>query len=91
MRHRLGAPPILRENRSRLSGQADLLQIAVGHLHPTFERLFEPFEIHDGVVIPPGSYWFHRGRAEFSTAENKPVGLEAPGGSAPSTTAPITN
>jgi len=45
--------------------------------NPTFERLFEPFEIHPGVVIPAGSYWFHRGQAEFSTAENKPLVLEA--------------
>jgi len=28
-------------------------------LNPNFERLFEPFEIQDDVVIPPGDYTFH--------------------------------
>jgi len=38
---------------------------------PTFERLFVPFEIRPGIVIPPGDYWFHRFRYEFNTATNK--------------------
>jgi hypothetical protein len=40
---------------------------------PTFERLFAPFEIHKGILIPAGSYWFHRNRLEFNSAQNKPV------------------
>ena len=27
--------------------------------NPTYERLFEPFEIQDGIVIPAGEYTFH--------------------------------
>ncbi len=35
---------------------------------PQFERLDEPFEIADGVVIPVGDYRFDRFRAEVGTA-----------------------
>ncbi|MEW6213456.1 MAG: DUF5916 domain-containing protein, partial [Acidobacteriota bacterium] len=35
---------------------------------PQFERLFRPFEIADGVVIPAGDYRFTRWRAEFGTS-----------------------
>lgn len=38
---------------------------------PTFERLFEPFEISSGVVLPPGDYRFTRYRAEFGTASKR--------------------
>jgi hypothetical protein len=38
---------------------------------PQFERLFEPFEIADGVVLPPGDYRFTRWRAEFGTASKR--------------------
>lgn len=38
---------------------------------PTFERLFEPFEIRPGIRIPSGDYWFHRHRFEFNSAQNK--------------------
>ncbi|MCW5979705.1 MAG: carbohydrate binding family 9 domain-containing protein [Bryobacteraceae bacterium] len=38
---------------------------------PTYERLFKPFEIRPGVIIPPGGYWFHRHRFEFNSAQNK--------------------
>lgn len=38
---------------------------------PQFERLFQPFEIADGVVLPPGNYRFTRYRAEFNTAAKR--------------------
>jgi hypothetical protein len=37
------------------------------------ERLVEPFEISDGVVIPPGSYHFQRYRLEWAAAPQRPV------------------
>lgn len=40
---------------------------------PTGERLTEPFEIADGVVIPPGSYHWNRYRAEIGTASKRRV------------------
>ncbi len=39
---------------------------------PTFERLFVPFEIHPGIAIPPGDYWFHRHALKVQTAQNRP-------------------
>jgi hypothetical protein len=39
---------------------------------PTFERLFAPFEIADGVKLPPGDYHFTRYRAEVETAAKRP-------------------
>ncbi|MGH9751514.1 MAG: DUF5916 domain-containing protein [Blastocatellia bacterium] len=39
---------------------------------PTFERLFAPFEIADGVNLPPGDYRFTRYRAEIETAPKRP-------------------
>ncbi|HMG36132.1 MAG TPA: DUF5916 domain-containing protein [Blastocatellia bacterium] len=38
---------------------------------PQFERLFEPFEIAKGVVLPPGSYRFTRWRFEINTASKR--------------------
>lgn len=38
---------------------------------PQFERLFEPFEISPGVILPPGDYRFTRYRAEFGTASKR--------------------
>jgi hypothetical protein len=40
---------------------------------PTFERLFVPFEIADGVKLPAGGYRFKRYRAEVETAPKRPV------------------
>ncbi len=40
---------------------------------PTYERLFVPFEIADGVTLPAGGYRFTRYRAEFETAPKRPV------------------
>jgi uncharacterized protein DUF5916/cellulose/xylan binding protein with CBM9 domain len=44
---------------------------------PQFERLFEPFEIADGVVLPPGDYRFTRWRAEVFTASKRPWKVDA--------------
>ncbi len=38
---------------------------------PQFERLFAPFEISDGVILPPGDYRSTRWRAEFGTASKR--------------------
>ena len=38
---------------------------------PVFERLFAPFEIADGVFLPPGDYSFTRWRAEVFTASKR--------------------
>lgn len=40
---------------------------------PQFERLDAPFEISPGVVIPPGSYTFHRFRVEAQSSEHRKV------------------
>ena len=40
-------------------------------MHPTGERLTEPFEIIDGVVIPPGTYQWRRYRLEGGTAQKR--------------------
>lgn len=40
---------------------------------PTRERLFEPFEIRPGLVIPPGTYDFERYRLETAFADKRPV------------------
>lgn len=39
---------------------------------PQFERLFVPFEISKGVVIPAGSYHFTRYRVEAQSSEHRP-------------------
>ncbi|HEV8385321.1 MAG TPA: hypothetical protein VGQ11_10665, partial [Candidatus Acidoferrales bacterium] len=38
---------------------------------PQFERLFAPFEISTGVILPPGDYRFTRWRGEFGTASKR--------------------
>jgi hypothetical protein len=38
---------------------------------PQFERLFEPFEISPGVVLPRGDYRFTRWRFEINTASKR--------------------
>ena len=40
---------------------------------PQGERLTEPFEIADGVVIQPGGYGFTRYRLELETASKRPI------------------
>lgn len=37
------------------------------------ENLIEDFEIHDGVVIPRGEYWFSRYELQFATFEGRRV------------------
>jgi hypothetical protein len=39
--------------------------------NPTGERLVAPFEISEGVIIPPGSYHWRRYRIEAGTAEKR--------------------
>ncbi len=39
---------------------------------PQFERLDEPFEIAEGVVIPPGEYHFTRYRVEAQSSRHRP-------------------
>ena len=40
-------------------------------LNPTYERLFEPFEISPGVVLPPGEYRFTPMRIFFTSAQKR--------------------
>ena len=42
-------------------------------INPTFERLFEPFEISPGVILPPGDYKFVPWRVFFSSAQKRRV------------------
>lgn len=37
------------------------------------ENLTEPFEIHDGVVLPPKEYWFSRYELQFGTFRGRPL------------------
>ncbi len=37
------------------------------------ENLTRDFEIHDGVVIPAGEYWFTRYELQFETFDGRPV------------------
>ncbi len=39
---------------------------------PQFEHLDEPFEIAEGVIIPPGDYHFLRFRSEAQTSDHRP-------------------
>ena len=41
-----------------------------------FDRLLEPFEISEGVVLPPGDYRYNRYRLEFWTSDNRPWKVE---------------
>ena len=40
-------------------------------LNPTYERLFEPFEISPGVILPPGEYRFTPVRVFFTSAQKR--------------------
>jgi hypothetical protein len=46
---------------------------AIFDINPTFERLFEPFEISPGVILAPGEYRFTRFRAVATTAAKRPI------------------
>ena len=41
-------------------------------LRPRFEQLFEPFEIHEGITIPEGDYWFYNHRFSYQSTTTKP-------------------
>jgi hypothetical protein len=45
------------------------------NVSPSFERLDDPFEIADGVTLPPGSYDFIRYSIEANTANRRVVAL----------------
>ena len=40
-------------------------------INPTYERLFQPFPIFPGVVLPPGEYQFTRWRFQAATAQKR--------------------
>jgi hypothetical protein len=40
-------------------------------INPTYERLFAPFVIFPGVVLPPGEYRFTRFRGAFASAQKR--------------------
>ncbi len=44
---------------------------------PQFERLDEPFEIVEGVAVPPASYRWTRYRAEANSADKRPWVVDA--------------
>ena len=37
------------------------------------ENLTDDFEIHDGIIIPKGTYWFTRYELQFATFEGRPI------------------
>lgn len=39
------------------------------------ERLFEPWEISDGVLVPPGTYSFNSHGLRFESSRNKPISV----------------
>ena len=43
---------------------------------PQGERLVDPFEVSDGVVIAPGEYGWVRGEVEVETASKRAIGAE---------------
>jgi hypothetical protein len=45
--------------------------------NPTGERLADPFEVANGVVIPPGSYEWRRYRLEVETAQKRRLYAQA--------------
>jgi uncharacterized protein DUF5916 len=47
------------------------------NVNPEGERLVEPFEIADGVVVAPGSYHWRRFRLEAQTAAKRRLSAEA--------------
>jgi hypothetical protein len=63
------------ENWSVFTAPVNLRTESGEHLEwnyvPTFEHLEAPFEIHDGIFIPPGSHRWTRFRAEVNTADKR--------------------
>lgn len=46
---------------------------ALFEFSPTYERLFEPFEISPGVILPAGEYRFTPIGFNFSSAQKRPI------------------
>jgi hypothetical protein len=46
---------------------------AIADFNPTYERLFEPFEISPGVFLQPGEYRFLRHRTVINSAARRPL------------------
>jgi hypothetical protein len=44
---------------------------AIADFNPTYERLFAPFEISPGVILPPGEYRFLRHRTVITSAARR--------------------
>jgi len=44
---------------------------------PQYERLTEPFEIADGIVIPVGGYRMNRWGVQVETADKRPLAVQA--------------
>ncbi len=51
-------------------------EVEVG-VTPTGERLIDPFEVSDGIVIAPGAYEWRRYELQASTASKRRLGAEA--------------
>lgn len=47
------------------------------NVNPVGERLVEPFEVADRVVIPPGTYRWRQYRVEAESAAKRPLSLQA--------------
>ena len=45
-------------------------------VRPQGERLLEPFEISEGVILPVGSYQFNRYRFQFTSSSHRSVSVE---------------
>jgi len=41
--------------------------------NPSYERLLEPFEIQEGIVIPAGEYTYHDWSLYISTSDGRPI------------------
>jgi len=46
---------------------------AIADFSRRFERLFEPFEISPGVILPSGDYTFNRSKISFASARKRPL------------------
>jgi hypothetical protein len=43
------------------------------HREENFERLLEPFEISDGIILPPGDYRFNESKVWYFSNRSKPL------------------
>ena len=51
----------------------EFVSVSVNPNNPKFERLFEPFEIFEGVIIPPGDYTFYDWGTFFRSNDSRMV------------------